>query len=72
MEEDEYGYEKFVWNPKCQLASYSAAVYSVDFSPDGKLFVSGSNDNLVRICDSKTGVEVSSLVGARSRWWGDD
>ena len=60
MEEDEKGDEEFVWNQKCPVVGHSAAVYSVDFSPDGKRFVSGSHDNLVKIWDTETGGEVSS------------
>ena len=47
-------------NPECPVAGHSDQVVSVDFSPDGKRFVSGSHDNLVKIWDTETGGEVSS------------
>ena len=47
-------------NPECPVAGHSDAVVSVNFSPDGKRFVSGSNDNLLKLWDTKTGGEVSS------------
>ena len=65
MEEDEDGEQKFVWDPECPVAGHSDAVVSVAFSPDGKQFASGSHDKLVKIWDTKTGVEVSSFVGVR-------
>ena len=65
MDEDEYGDEEFVPDPECPVAGNTDGVLSVDFSPDGKQFVSGSGDNLVMIWDTQTGVEVSSFVGVR-------
>ena len=65
MEEDEIGEGGFVWNPECPVAGHSRRVYSVDFSPDGKQFASGSDDHLVKIWDTETGAEVSSFVGLR-------
>ena len=49
-------------NPGCPVAGHSAAVVSVDFSPDGKRFVSGSEDKFVRIWNTETGGKVSSHV----------
>jgi len=49
----------------CTLTNHSGAVFSVDFSPDGKSIVSGSDDNLVKIWDAEPGAEVSSFVGVR-------
>ena len=49
----------------CTLTGHSGMVVSVDFSPDGKLFVSGSHDKLVKIWNTETGAEVSSFVGFR-------
>ena len=63
MDEDEKGADKFVWNPECWVSGHSGSVLSVAFSPDGKHFVSGSGDNLVKICDTETGAEVSRFVG---------
>ena len=55
-------------NPECPVAGPSAVVVSIDFSPDGKLLVSGSRDKLVKIWDTETGAEVSSFVGVRGVW----
>ena len=55
----------------CTLTNHSGAVYSVDFSPDGKSIVISSSDNLVTIWDAEPGAEVSSFVGVRSEWRGD-
>jgi WD40 repeat protein len=44
------------------LIGHSETVWSIAFSPDGNLIVSGSNDKLVKIWDVKTGTEVSKLV----------
>ena len=62
-EEDEEGDETFVRNPECPVSMHSDDVCSVAFSPDGKQFVSGSVDTLVKIWDTATGAEVS-------RFWG--
>ena len=40
--------------------------FSVAFSSDGKLVVSGSDDMLVKIWDAETGAEVSWFVGMRA------
>ena len=42
------------------LTGHKAAVFSVDFSRDGKRIVSGSTDHNVKIWDTETGDEVSS------------
>ena len=63
MEEDEDEYEELVWNPECPAAGHSRRLHSVDFSPDGKHVVSGSEDKLVKIWNTETGAEVSSFVG---------
>jgi len=42
------------------LTGHSSLVYSVVFSRDGKLVVSGSYDNLVKIWDTTTTALVSS------------
>jgi WD40 repeat protein len=62
MEEDEGG-EELVWNPDCLVSGHSDSVASVVFSPDGKQFVSGSSDRLLKIWSTETGVVVSSFVG---------
>ena len=62
-EEDRWGDDEIVWNPECPVSGHSAAVLSVAFSPDGGHFVTGSDDHLVKICNTETGVEVSSSVG---------
>ena len=48
--------------------SRSGIVTSVDFSPDGKRVVSGSEDGDLKIWDTATGAEVSSFVGVRGLW----
>ena len=68
MEEDEKGGGELVRNPECPVSGHSATVFSVDFSPDGKQFASGSADNLVMIWNADTGAEVSSVVGLRRVW----
>jgi WD40 repeat protein len=44
------------------LIGHSKGVSSVDFSPNGKRVVSASGDNLVKLWDVETGVEVSNFV----------
>ena len=58
-------YPIFEFNPDCPVSGHSAAVNSVDLSPDGQHFVSGSDDRLVKIWDIETGAEVRSFVGVR-------
>ena len=50
------------------FTGHSGVVWSVDFSPNGKHFVSGSSDKLAQIWDTDTGAEVSSFVGLRGVW----
>ena len=50
--------------------AYSARVYAVAFSRDGKWIVTGSGDKLVKIWETATGAEVRSFVGARFGWRG--
>ena len=64
MEGDERFVENnFVWNPECPVAGHSGPVLSVDFSPNGKQFVSGSLDTLAKIWDTETGAEVCEPGG---------
>ena len=52
------------------LTGHSGVVISVDFSSNGKQIVSGSADNLLKICNAETGAEVSSFVGLLWGWRG--
>ena len=45
------------------LTNHRDFVASVNFSPDGKLLVSGSDDNTIKIWDSATGKELKTLKG---------
>ena len=47
------------------LAGHSGSVVAVAFSPDGKSFVSGSHDNLVKMWNVATGAEVRILEQLR-------
>jgi WD40 repeat protein len=51
----------------CTLTGPRDNVRSVDFSPDGKSVVSGSEDNLVIIWDIETAVEVRKFCGGARR-----
>src|SRR5688572_27491023 len=42
---------------------HSGWVYSVAFSPDGKLLASGSSDQTIKLWDVATGTELRSLRG---------
>jgi WD40 repeat protein len=45
-------------NSACPMTGHSASVGSVAFSQDGKKIVSGADDHLIKIWNSKTGDEV--------------
>ena len=62
---DNEGYESVVVHPDCSVCGHSDRVTSVEFSPDGKRFVSGSDDKFVKVWDTETGAVVSSLSGVR-------
>jgi WD40 repeat protein len=47
---------------ECTLMGHSGPVLSVAYSPDGKHVVSGSSDKTVKVWDSQTGKEVSTLL----------
>jgi len=68
-EEEEDGDEEFVRNPECPVAGHSGPVLSLDFSPNGKQFVSGSLDRLVKIWDTETGAEVCDPGGSATTFF---
>ncbi|NJO14411.1 MAG: WD40 repeat domain-containing protein [Thioploca sp.] len=45
------------------LRGHKKTVYSVDFSPDGKILASGSRDNTVKLWNMETKQEISTLQG---------
>ncbi|KAH8691808.1 NACHT and WD40 domain protein [Talaromyces proteolyticus] len=52
------------WSPVLQtLEGHSGSVQSVAFSRDGQMVASGSNDNTVKLWDTKTGTELQTLKG---------
>jgi WD40 repeat protein len=58
------------WNATLQtLEGCSGSVNSVAFSPDGKLVVSGSDDETVRLWDAGTGAQLQKLEGHSGTVW---
>ncbi|MDF5719550.1 MAG: hypothetical protein PUP91_03455, partial [Rhizonema sp. PD37] len=45
------------------LGGHAKPVRSVSFSPDGKMLASTSNDNTVKLWDTRTGKEITTLTG---------
>ena len=45
------------------LKAHAFGVYSVAFSPDGKILASGSRDETIKLWDVKTGKELATLKG---------
>ncbi|KAM0168541.1 hypothetical protein ACHAPF_010881 [Botrytis cinerea] len=56
------------WSAALQtLEGHSRSVFSVAFSPDGKIVASGSSDNTIRLWDTATGESLQTLEG-HSDW----
>ena len=52
-----------------RLEGHDSYVYSVNFSPDGKTLVSGSDDKTIKLWDVETGQEIRTLKGHDSDVW---
>ncbi|KAK0710658.1 WD40-repeat-containing domain protein [Lasiosphaeris hirsuta] len=71
LEEQDSYIKAISWNPDTHeqsrkpqtFAGHAGAVYSVAFSPDGKLLASGSQDQTVGIYHSTTGISLQTLRG---------
>uniref|UniRef100_UPI003A10140F WD40 repeat domain-containing protein n=1 Tax=Frankia sp. Cas4 TaxID=3073927 RepID=UPI003A10140F len=50
------------------LTGPSCRVWSVGFSPDGTMIVSGGEDGSVRLWDTATGRQIAIMIGGRSGW----
>jgi WD40 repeat protein len=48
-----------------EMKGHTHAAYTVDFSPDGRLAVSGSWDTTIRLWDLQTGEELSRIEGGQ-------
>jgi len=48
------------------LTGYSGVVYSVAFSPDGKVLASGNDDKTIKLWDVQTGRTLQTLIGHSS------
>jgi WD40 repeat protein len=51
------------------LTGHTSWVWSVAFSPDGRLLASGSEDRTIKLWDVATGREVRTLTGHTDRVW---
>ncbi|MBD2525150.1 HEAT repeat domain-containing protein [Nostoc sp. FACHB-133] len=55
--------ENIVWIQGIILKGHSSYVYSVSFSPDGKILASASADKTVKLWNTTTGKEIKTLTG---------
>jgi tetratricopeptide (TPR) repeat protein len=64
ISEDQSKYTFAFTREKYSLTGHNKPVNSVSFSPDGKLFASGSNDKTIKLWDVDIGKSLSSLYNA--------
>jgi WD40 repeat protein len=50
------------------LSGHKNDVNSVAYSPDGRIIVSGSDDNTIRIWDAHTGAEIREPLTGHTGW----
>lgn len=61
-----------LWDPQTgrelqTMRGHTAYIWSVDFSPDGRMLVSGSYDRTIKVWDAVSGLEIRTLLGHSSQ-----